>query len=153
MKRFSVLFICMLIMFSLLLTGCKDENSIIIEDARGTIEDYWRNLYEEDDIGNGYFEIKNTRVIYIKENDIEQFKDVKYIIEFDIYTDYFGTAPYYSNVHMYNNVAVNKDGSMSVCSRLIEMYRNTTFDTDYSAFIDEIIDYKSEYNCIKDLEK
>ena len=117
MKMFFNIFLCLsIITSSLLLVGCDNNNNdTMIKEAVELITEYWEELYAEDDIGDGYFEIKNTRVIYIKENDIEQFKDKKYIIEFIIYTDYMGTAPYYSNVGMYSNVVVN--GSCRSCNR------------------------------------
>jgi len=139
-------------MSTLFLTGCRHKNEEMIEEAIELLAEHWDEIYVEDDLGDGYFEIKNTRVIHIKENDIEQFKNAKYIIEFDLYTDYMGTAPYYSNVGMYSNVVVNNDGSMEVATRVIDVYRSITFDTDYSDFIEEIIDYHGEYNCVRDLE-
>ena len=42
--------------------------------------------------------------------------------------------------------------SMEVADRVIDHYRNKTFDTDFSDFIEEIVDYNYEYNCVKDLE-
>ena len=154
MKLFFKMFLCLsIIISSVLSVGCNNNNDAMIKDAVELITEYWEEQYSEDDIGDWYFEIKNTRVIHIKENDIEQFKDVEYIIEFDIYTDWFGTAPYYSNVFINSDVVINKDGSMKVESRVMNTYRNKTFDTDFSDFIEEIIDYKDKYNCIKDLEE
>jgi len=153
MKKLSVLFICISVILSCFLTSCKSDTNTMIDDAIKAISKYWSEIYEEDEIGDGYFEIKNTRVIHIKENDIEEFKDVEYIIEFDIYSDYFGSAPYYSNVGVNNNVVVSKDGSMSVVSHAIDSYRGRTFNNDFSSFIEKTVDYKDKYNCVKDLDE
>ena len=124
--------------------GYTTETSYIKENA------IW---YKEDDIEtDGYFEIKNTRVITIKENEIELFKDVDYIIEYELYTDYMGSAPYYENCGVKNNVVVYKNGTMDVTNSLIRMYRSKTYQTDYSGFIEAIDDYQGQYNCIEKLK-
>lgn len=140
-------------------TGCnsegskaesKSENKVVTE-AITVLEHYWKTVYQ-DEIGDGYFEIKNTRVVSIKENDTEEFKDVSSIIEFELYTDYFGSAPYYSNVAMHNNVVVYTDGSMEVSSNVINTYRNKHYTADFSGFVESVDDYADDYNCVKDLK-
>lgn len=152
-KTVLLLLIVLSIVLSFALTSCiSDKNDMIVE-ATVYLEKYWKDIYEYDGIGDGYFEIKNTRVIYMKENATEQFKDVRCVIEFELYTDFFGSSPYYSNASLYNNVIVyDKDGSMEVASNVINQYRNKTFVTDFSDFIESIVDYRDEYNYTKNLK-
>ena len=113
---------------------------------------YWKNEYKDLDDTDGYFEIKNTRVITIKENEIKMFQDVAYVIEYELFTDYMRSAPYYENCGIYNNVVVYKNGTMDITSGFIRNYRAITYQTDYSNFIEEIIDYHDQYNCIDRLK-
>ena len=125
----------------------------IITEATAQLMEYWKQSYKETDVEtDGYFEIKNTRVITIKENEIELFKDVAYIIEYELYTDYMGSAPYYANCGVNNNVVVYKNGTMDIVSNLIRTYRNKTYQTDYSSFIESIDDYNGQYNCTEKLK-
>ena len=125
----------------------------IVTEATAQLMEYWKQSYKESDIEkDGYFEIKNTRVITIKENEIELFKDVAYIIEYELYTDYMGSAPYYENCGVNNNVVVYKNGTMDVVNNLILAYRNKTYQTDYSDFIEAIDDYHGQYNCTEKLK-
>ena len=126
----------------------------IVTEATEQLKEYWTQEYKNAEMDNtdGYFEIKNTRVITIKENEIELFCDVAYIINFELYTDYFGSAPYYENAGIYDDVVVYKNGTMDVVSNLIRQYRNKTFQTDYSSFIKTIDDYHGQYNCIEKLK-
>lgn len=125
----------------------------IVTEATAQLKKYWKQAYDEYDIEtDGYFEIKNTRVITIKENEIERFKDVAYIIEYELYTDYMGSAPYYENCDVNNNVVVYQNGTMDIVSNLIRIYKNETYQTDYSDFIEAIDDYHDQYNCAEILK-
>ena len=125
----------------------------IVIEATAQLMEYWKQSYKESGVEtDGYFEIKNTRVITIKENKIELFKDVAYIIEYELYTDYMGCAPYYENCGVNNNVVVYKNGTMDVVNNLIRLYRNTFFQTDYAGFIEAIDDYHGQYNCTEKLK-
>ena len=125
----------------------------IVTEATLQLMEYWKQSYKESGVEtDGYFEIKNTRVITIKENEIELFKDVAYIIEYELYTDYMGCAPYYENFGANDNVVVYKNGTMDVVSNLIQAYRNITYQTDYSDFIEAIDDYHGQYNCTEKLK-
>ena len=126
----------------------------IVTDATEQLKNYWEQYYKDpkNDSADGYFEIKNTRVITIKANEIEQFQDVAYIIEYELYTDYMGSAPYYENAGVYDNVIVYNNGTMDVSNSLIRAYRSKTYQTDYSGFIDSIDDYHGQYNCVEKLK-
>ena len=164
MKRFIAILILIAIVFCFAACGKQDKESSaanrenlkhheIVTEATAQLKKYWQQTYKEYDVEtDGYFEIKNVRVITIKDNDIELFQDVAYIIEYELYTDYMGSAPYYENCGVYNNVVVNKNGTMDVKNSLIRIYRNKTYQTDYSSFIAAIDDYNSQYNCIEKLK-
>ena len=98
----------------------------------------------------GYLEIKNTRKITIKHsNTTSYFRDIDYIIEFLIYTNYLGTAPYYSYPRIYDTVVIYSNGSMEVVeNNPIFAYTSSTFSTDYSDFIYSIVDCGSLYNAV-----
>lgn len=94
-----------------------------------------------------YYQIKNTRVIDLKENDVEMFDGIDYIVEFLLYTDYFGTAPYYSNAGIYDTVSVYTDGHAEINDRnLFDVYRSRAFVTDFSDIIEDVKDLGAAYN-------
>lgn len=158
MKRIFALLLAMLMALSGTACSAKDENKpstkhqAIILPAIQKLETHWKDHYQEEAIGDGYFEIKNTRVITLKANDIEMFQDVAYIIEFELFTDLFGSAPYYMNTTYNNNVVVYKNGTMAVATNMINKYRSYTYNTDYSGFMESIDDYKGQYNSSKYLK-
>ena len=52
----------------------------IVTEATLQLMEYWKQSYKESGVEtDGYFEIKNTRVITIKENEIELFKKYRQI--------------------------------------------------------------------------
>ena len=164
MKRCIAIFALVVIALSIVACGKQEIESAgtnkeipkhheIVTEATAQLKDYWKQFYKEQDIEtDGYFEIKNTRIITIKENEIELYCDVAYIIEYELYTDYMGTAPYYENCGVNNNVVVYKNGTMDIASNLIRTYRNKTYQRDYSSFIKAIDDYHGYYNCAEKLK-
>lgn len=93
------------------------------------------------------YQIKNTRIIDLKETDIEMFEGIDYIVEFVLYTDYFGSAPYYNNAGIYDTVSVYADGHAEINKRnLFDVYRSNTYLTDFSDIIQEITDLGAAYN-------
>ncbi len=128
----------------------------LVTEATEQLKSHWKEYCEDPDSNmDGYFEIKNVRVITIKDNEIEQFdlKDAAYIIEYELYTDYMGSAPYYENCGIDNNVVVYKNGTMEVSSNVIQMYRGQTYQTDFSDFMEAIDDCHDQYNCIENLSE
>ncbi len=156
MKKALAIILSLILLLSL--TACGgSEHDEMIKEAIEELEEEWEDIYEETKESSnhktdGHFEIKNTRVITIKENDIEEFKDVDYVIEFVLFTDYFGSAPYYSSVGLSDNVIVYKDGDMKVGKNAFDNYRVNNFITDYSNIIESIDDCGDEYNCVKKLK-
>lgn len=124
----------------------------LITDAILIMKVHWATLYSSSRVETDrYFEIKNTRVITIKENDIEFLRDIAYIVEFEIYSDYFGSAPYYTDIGTHDTVVVYKNGTMEASSNLIQRFRAIYYNNDFSEFIESIDDYHGEYNCIETL--
>lgn len=141
----------------LLLPGCdkdtrKTEKNEIAEEAVDVLKDFWEDKYQDADyLEDGYFEIKNTRVIYIQETDIQEFENVSCIVDFVLYTNYLGTAPYYLDVGTNNAVVVYRDGTTEVSHNPILIYRSRTYNNDLSGIVDHIVDYHDQYNCVEDL--
>ena len=130
----------------------------IVLPAIEALKDAWREIYGEYPdmyLGHtGYLEIKNTRILRIRE-DLSGakeaaetlFGDVDCLVEFMLYTDYYGSEPYYAGVGMYDCVALRRDGAVKALSKNpLEFYRSRTYDADYSGIIEEIIDLNGEYN-------
>ncbi len=151
MKKLCSLLLVLCLIFSLYACG-TDENNMVSK-AVSMLENHWEDLYEDSKVETDrHFEIKNTRVVNIKENNTEEFKNIDYIVEFVLYTDYFGSAPYYQNVGMDDTVVVYKDGKMEVRRNLINLYRSKYYSNDFSNFIKSIDDYGDKYNCIEKLK-
>lgn len=110
----------------------------------------------------GYLEIRNTRVIRIRENphqidetasesDIaaDTFGNVDYLVEFIVFSEYMGSAPYYESTNMWDCVAVLRDGTFEAQGRNpLVQYRSRTGELDLSGIIEEIIDLGDEYNAV-----
>ena len=154
MKKVCYLLLALCLIFSL--SACSNDNSQkeLVDDAIKELKSTWKDIYDETYVKtDGYFEIKNTRVIEIMKNDIEEFEDVDYIIEFVLYTDYFGSAPYYSYVGMSDSVIVYDNGDMEVSRiNLLRVYSSKHYTYDYSDIIEAVNDYGDKYNCIEKLK-
>lgn len=155
MKKFCAVILLVVMMISLVACGSaknevKEEHKDILSKAVEELKNYWKQSYDED-VANGgetdrYFEIKNTRVITVGVNSVEDFVDVAYVIEFDIYSDYFATAPYYQNAQAHNNVVVSRNGEMEVASNVIKTYKAKMPNASLTNFIEAIDDYHDAYN-------
>ena len=155
MKKLIILFLSIILMINFVSCGKIGLNSEInepvsaydsvIKEATDVLKDEWKNQYEEH-CGDGYFEIKNTRIIVIKDNENKYFDNIKYIIEFVLFTDYYGTSPYYSEAHFLNSVIYYESGEVKPINNYLRLYSSKTFDYDYSKIIESIVDYGSKYN-------
>ncbi|MBR2013005.1 MAG: hypothetical protein IJ995_02180 [Clostridia bacterium] len=153
MKKFLAIFL--LFILSISLTACgNDAQENMINDAVEELKSEWEDIYDDSRVEtDGYFEIKNTRVIEIKRNDIEEFEDVDYIIEFLLYTDYFGSSPYYSYSGTSDSVIVYDNGDMEVSStNLLRWYSTKHYTFDYSDIIKTVNDYGDNFNCVENLK-
>ena len=171
MKKYLKPFILLLSLTVLLiLSGCgstKTETQKVkgndkrVLDAIEIISAHWSEAYEESslNIEDKYLEIINTRIINIKNNiDTDEthgkdsyFKGVDYIVEFDLISNYFDSAPYYSNVMQNNSVVVYKDGTAKVSNNLFNIYRSITYSNDFSPIIESIEDLHGEYDQVLEL--
>lgn len=119
--------------------------------AKQAVAQEWESIYTDlfasRQNTDGYLEIKDTRIIEIEPNSNQYFSNVSEVVEFVLYTDYRGSAPYYSNVHLADSVVFYTDGSYEVFNRnLFETYSANVYSWDYSDFIAEIHDLKSGFN-------
>ncbi len=153
MKRALAVLSAFTLIFSLFSCGANTNEDDAVAKAVDTLKEHWKTEYKEAGADtDGYFEIKNTRVINIKENTTEEFKNVDYIVEFVLYTDYFGSAPYYQSAGTDDTVVVYTDGTAKVQSNLINQYRTKYFSNDFSVFLGSIEDLGDKYNCIEKLK-
>ena len=160
MKRIIVLFVSILLIFNLVSCSDMNKNDInnhistydsIVKDAIKELRNEWKEIYNKSE-NDGYFEIKNTRVIEIKDNDISIFKDVKYVVEFILFTDYYGSAPYYSEAVVSNVAVIYKNGNAEITGDLFRRYSSATYSYDYSDIIKNIVDCGGKYNLIEYLK-
>ena len=124
-----------------------------IRPAIDTLTQHWKEVYADLDMTvDGYLEIKNTRIIFWKENATTEYlpdfcENVAYVVEFMLLSDYFGSSPHYFNHGIYDCVVFLKDGSVDVPVRSIfDRYRGQTFSSDFTSFIDSIVDLGDAYN-------
>ena len=162
MKRYLVFAICLGLMLSLFTAPAlaEDITAQLCEEAIDLMKEVWRNDLFPDE-SDGYFEIAHTRVIYLY-TDSSDAKTKAYLqeyfvnenaspmtayVECTLYTDYFCSAPYYSDIMRNHCVAFYADGT-SVClgKSPIEMFRSRTYETNFRNIIKEIVDLDGEYN-------
>lgn len=165
MKKIICLLMAILFTASLF-SGCSkvdekvdEEVEEYAEEAIEMIKKEWENTYKEankNSVNNTHFdeyvEIKNTRVIiFDDDNENEYFKDIECIVEFTLFTDYYGSNTYYSNCNMNDNVIFYKDGSKEISSHFIRQYFNTTYDLKLEGIDFEIYDLDDKYDQVLDL--
>ena len=153
------LIVCLL-MAALLIPGGLCESEYDVAAAVEALKACWREEYSLAENLPGYLEIKNTRIVTIAETPKaaeesmqqcadELFGDVDYIVEFMLYCDPMGMAPYYQNAGNRNCVVVREDGSMEVpVNDLFNVYRARTYSMDISGIVADVIDFNQEYNGI-----
>ena len=138
----------------------EDTTAQLCENAIDLMKQTWRDEVFRDD-SDGYFEVAHTRVIYLytesdddkttaflKEYFVnENGSPMTAYVECTLYTDYFSSAPYYSDVLRSHCVAFYEDGT-AVClvKSPIEIFRTRTFETKYDSIIKEIVDLDGKYN-------
>ena len=167
MKKHLTIFVCLLVIASFV--GCSnsqtEEQKKIASDERvldaiDVISEHWNNEYEEWKIKDKYLEITNTRIVNIKDDINSEavygkddvFKGIDYIVEFELISNYYETAPYYFNVWQDNFVIVYKDGTTKVSDNLLNIYRATTYSTDFSPIIESLEEFHDEYDQILKLK-
>ena len=138
----------------------ENGNDKRVLNAINVLEKHWEKEYERRDIEDKYLEIINTRIINIKgkinpeeiygKGDL--FEGIDYIVEFDLMSNYTDTTPYYFNVCTDNWVVVHKDGTKEVSKNLLNMYRATTYSSDFTPIIESIEELRGEYDQILEME-
>lgn len=154
-KSVLSVFLCVVALFSVSCSGESENNDANHEkvlEAIDLIERAWWERYEKTGIVNKerwYLEIKNTRYIKLSRHDVKTLENVDAVIEFDLYTNFYDTAPYYVDGIPPDSVVVLSDGTLEVCDHsVMNAYRATTYDTDYDRFIEYVTDYDDKYNRI-----
>ena len=128
----------------------------IVTQAIESLKQEWGVVYSDDIYleGEGFLEIKNTRILYTFDNidegtAAELFGDVDYIVEFLLYTNLYESAPYYMNHGLYDTVTFYSDGSIEVpAMSLLHLYRNYTLTYDFSTIVESVEDLGSAYNAV-----
>ncbi len=147
MKRLISLVLALAMCF--LVAGCnkKVENETV-DKAAELVAKQWKSIYDESPftVGNDrHLEIKNTRIVHIKDTGMEELKDVDYVIDFMLFTNYSGTAPYYTVADFYNTVTVYKDGTMDCDLDVFALYTGA-YGNDFKNLIESVEDYGDEFN-------
>lgn len=137
-----------------------DDHAVMINQALDVLKARWKEEYDQCGKPGVTFrlDVRGVRVIRMKDNMDEKaagtFGNIKYLIEFLFYDDYYSDRLGYSghNVGYYdysgaqNSVIVDRDGNMSISSNLIRIYVGKTYEQDYSGFIESVTDYRDQYN-------
>ncbi len=136
----------------------NEEQYKVADVAVSALLSYWKEAYKINKAGNGYFEIVNTRVVKINDSGFEDnfsylLGDIEYIVEFVIYTDFYGSAPYYHSTTTNNTVIVFKDGSTSIETNPLYRYSTVAYNFDYSNIVTSIKNYGSAFNKVVDFKK
>ena len=116
------------------------------------IEQTWGDNYNKwnpSGKNDGTVEIINTRLFMINKNSSyryyeEHFAGAKAVVAFEIYSDYYGAAPYYANIGHYCSVLIMEDGSIEELSiRDIGMQH---YDYDVKDLFSECDNFGSAFN-------
>ena len=133
------------------------QDETILPGAIDALKEYWKQMYQSSGYGDGYLEIRSTRVFYVTDEILpeddktahELFDDLICFVEFVLLSDYMQTAPYYMNIGVYDCVALHRDGSYEVMRQNpLNRYRALTYRTDFTGFIRGVSDRGSEFNAV-----
>ena len=159
-KRVFVFAVLAMMLFGALTAQAELTTEEMCTMAIDMLKNVWKNDVLTDD-SDGYFEVAHTRVIYLFTESSDENK-AKYLqqyftndngaameafVECTLFTDYFSSAPYYSDVMLYHCVAFYDDGTEQVLSKSpVEIFRTRSFETKYDGIIREIADLDGKYN-------
>ena len=121
-----------------------DEN---VDLAIQALRSKWKEIYEKGP-GSEYLEIYHTRVLTVDPDRLSNTvgkEKVKFIVEVDLYSDWYSTTPCYINKGLYNNVINYDDGTTEIVTTVVMMFlkrlKLSIFDT-----IVEVKDYGTAFN-------
>ncbi len=110
----------------------------VTDDVMEALDNIW---------GDVEYDIKNTQVVTIKDNDTDVFRDADYVVQFMILSDYYETGVLELEVGINNAVMVYKDGTVTAMPRdPFILHIQQTYNTDLSGIVDEVIDASTAYN-------
>lgn len=159
----------LLMLLCLIPGGCaRKENSQedkLVREAVEILKAWYVTYYAErterfEDRGilpfEGYLEINDTKVFYIKDDFClsdeddqelaeELFGNVKCMVCFSMYSD-SGTAPYYPAGGVFDTVMVYEDGSMEAVSNPFFRFVYTRYKSSLIEVISSVSDRKSEFD-------
>ena len=160
-----IVFVVLVVSMFCLLVSCKNNSSTtttateeekqMIEKSFDTLKTGWAKTLaeraeknnDENLRGNYTIDIKNTRLIKIKENTIEHFQNVAYIVEFLPYINYFDPNDIYTVYTGINdNVVIFKDGHQELGRRYINMYMESRYYFKTDEYVEEVKDFGSAFN-------
>ena len=140
-KKTLSLCLILSLVFSLTACGDKDEKKPKLTEkeknyvttAVNKVTNAWKNTFSVSAGRPQFAEVVNTRLIKIKKNDIEDFKDVETVVEFDLLTGPYGDASYFSTANRDNVVVFYKDGSSKLFN-ILRAYMAKTYDNKFFFF-------------------
>lgn len=139
-------------------TTVRSDDSLI-RAALSSLHSAWQTEFSNPKrypAGEYVVDIRGTRLIRIKdelaEREAKYFGGISCVIEFLLYDDLLsmdgpGHNAGYRDVSLQNcSVVVYRSGLMSVKTSPISQYRTRTYVSDFSTFIEEVVDYRDQYN-------
>ena len=155
MKRIILALLTLII--CLTLTSALGENLPIenqydarVQSAIEALKLEWVEKYAQYIDADVHLEIKNTRIVFIKDDAHEvheMFENVDYIVEFVLFSDLFGNPQYFFQWTTNDTVVFLKDGSAEVAhTNYLRIYVSRVFSYDFSGIIDSVEDLGAVYN-------
>ena len=148
MKKIFLLLLASLFLF----TACNSANTgydNMVNDAIDTLTETWSKMNDDEQFTHlNKIKITNTKVIEIKsDTEIEMFKDVEYIIEFSILSNYYPSdVDNMINIGMNDTVVFYKDGTKETYPKnLLTKYAQKYYDFSMP-MVEKISDLNSTYN-------
>lgn len=162
MKKIFLIISIIVCCFAICFSACSPSNNSetqqydeMMESAITELTKGWENKYKEFDLENrdNAIYIKNSRIIELTDNhEISAFENIKYIIEFIIFSDYYGSGgKYFHDIGLYDTVIVYKDGSIEFSYYdIMRQYNNASYDYSFS-YVSQVIELESTYNQVINL--
>lgn len=130
----------------------------MVDEAIDALKEKWVEIYDENSNllhhSDGYLEIYHTRMIKLLPNiedevfvKMTEGKTIEYIVEFSLLSDYHSSAPYYTDIGMYDSVIFYTDGTIEVSQNdIFSLYSALAYSYDYSDIVEEVTDLSTKYN-------